>query len=51
MYSDFSDFSNDLGASLLAGDQARSMHAHGKYDAGANEFTAYKLGIHLLEPQ
>ena len=50
MYSDFADFANDLSASLLAGQTARSMHAHGKYDAGANEFAAYKLGVHLLEP-
>ena len=51
MYSDFANFANDLGDSLLAGDSARSMHAHGQYDAGANEFEAYKLGVHLLEPQ
>ena len=51
MYSDFADFSNDLSTSLLGGDKARSMHARGKYDAGANEFTAYKIGVHLLEPQ
>ena len=51
MYSDFADFSNDLSTSLLGGDKARSMHARGKYDTGANEFTAYKIGVHLLEPQ
>ncbi len=51
MFSDFADFSNDLSASLLGGDKARSMHARGKYDAGANEFTAYKIGVHLIEPQ
>jgi hypothetical protein len=51
MFSDFADFSNELGASLLGGDKARSMHARGKYDAGANEFTAYKIGVHLVEPQ
>ncbi|MGB5626649.1 MAG: hypothetical protein WBM61_13000 [Woeseiaceae bacterium] len=51
MFSDFADFSNELGASLLGGDKARSMHARGKYDAGANEFTAYKIGVHLIEPQ
>jgi hypothetical protein len=51
MFSDFAEFSNELGASLLGGDKARSMHARGKYDAGANEFTAYKIGVHLIEPQ
>lgn len=50
MYADFSDFANDLGASLLAGDKARSMHARGSYDADANVFNAYKLGVYLLEP-
>lgn len=51
MYSDFADFSNDLSESMIGGDSARSMHARGKYDVGANEFTAYKIGVHLLEPQ
>ncbi|MBU2675610.1 MAG: DUF4382 domain-containing protein [Gammaproteobacteria bacterium] len=51
MYSHFADFADDLGESLLAGDKARSMHARGRYDAGANEFTAYKIGVYLLEPQ
>ncbi|MGB5255683.1 MAG: hypothetical protein WBN44_00395, partial [Woeseiaceae bacterium] len=50
MYSTFADFSNDLGNSLIGGDRARSMHAHGRYDAAENVFTAYKIGIHLLEP-
>ena len=50
MYSDFADFADDLSTSLLEGDKARSMHARGKYDASANEFTAYKIGVHLLEP-
>ena len=50
MYSAFADFANDLGASLIAGDKARSMHARGKYDAADNVFTAYKIGVYLLEP-
>jgi len=50
MYSDFADFADDLSTSLLEGDKARSMHARGKYDVSANEFTAYKIGVHLLEP-
>ncbi len=51
MYSDFGDFANDLGTSLTGGDRARSMHARGKYDVDTNVFTAYKIGVHLLEPQ
>jgi hypothetical protein len=51
MYSDFADFANDLGDSLTGGDRARSMHARGKYDAAENTFSAYKIGVHLLEPQ
>jgi hypothetical protein len=50
MYSDFGDFANDLSTSLLAGDRARSMHARGKYDVDTNMFTAYKIGVYLLEP-
>lgn len=50
MYSDFGDFINDLSMSLDGATAARSMHARGKYDADANVFTAYKIGIHLLEP-
>jgi hypothetical protein len=51
MYSHFGDFTNDLGTSLTGGDNARSMHARGKYDVDNNVFTAYKIGIFLLEPQ
>lgn len=51
MYSDFTDFANDLRDSLNGADRARSMHAGGKYDAAENVFTATKIGIHLLEPQ
>lgn len=51
MYSDFADFTNDLGTSLTGGDRARSMHARGSYDAAENTFTAYKVGVHLLDPQ
>ena len=51
MYSQFADFANDLGTSLTGGDRARSMHARGKYDAAENVFTAYRIGVHLLEPQ
>ncbi|MDJ0749512.1 MAG: hypothetical protein QNJ11_08505 [Woeseiaceae bacterium] len=50
MYSDFGDFVEDLSMSLDGATAARSMHARGLYDASANVFTAYKIGIHLLEP-
>ena len=51
MYSDFADFANDLSTSIIGGDRARSMHARGKYDVDTNVFTAYKIGVYLLEPQ
>ena len=50
LYSDWDDFVNDLNASLDGATTARSMHAYGKYDVDSNTFTAYKLGIFLLEP-
>ncbi len=50
MYSNFGDFANDLGTSLTGGNRARSMHARGKYDVNTNVFTAYKIGVYLLEP-
>jgi len=50
MYSDFTDFVNDLSTSLDGATAARSMHARGKYDVNTNVFTAYKIGVYLLEP-
>jgi len=51
MYSGFDDFANDLSTSLTSGGNlARSMHARGKYDVDTNVFTAYKIGVYLLEP-
>jgi len=50
MYSDFADFVDDLSASLDGATAARSMHARGKYDTDTNVFTAYKIGVYLLEP-
>ena len=50
MYADFADFANDLSTSLLSGENARSMHARGSYDVDTNVFTAYKIGVYLLEP-
>ena len=51
MYSDFADFVDDLGTSLNGATAARSMHARGKYDTDTNVFTAYKIGVYLLEPE
>jgi hypothetical protein len=51
MYSDFADFVDDLSASLDGATAARSMHARGKYDTDTNVFTAYKIGVYLLEPE
>ncbi len=50
MYSDFADFVNDLSTSLDGATAARSMHARGHYDVDTNVFTAYKIGVYLLEP-
>ncbi len=50
MYADFSEFADDLALSLNGSNTARSMHAHGKYDVDTNVFTAYKIGVYLLEP-
>lgn len=51
LYSDWDDFVGDLINSLGGGTTAaRSMYAYGKYDVDSNVFTAYKLGIYLLEP-
>ena len=50
IYSDFADFVSDLLDSLNGGDAARSMHARGHYNADTNVFTAYKIGVYLLEP-
>ena len=48
-YTVFEDFADDLAQSLNGATAARSMHAHGSYDAGTNTFTATKIGIFLLE--
>lgn len=49
-YSNFDDFVNDLSTSLDGATTARSMHARGPYDSDTNTFTAYKIGVYLLEP-
>ena len=50
LYSDFTDFVTDLLGSLDGATTARSMHARGLYDVDTNTFTAYKVGVYLLEP-
>ena len=50
LYSDFDDFATDLSNSLDGATTARSMHARGQYDADTNVFSAYKIGVYLLEP-
>ena len=50
LYSNWDDFVADLVTSLDGSTTARSMYAYGRYDADTNTFTAYKLGVFLLEP-
>jgi len=50
LYSDFDDFAADLANSLDGATTARSMHARGLYDVDTNVFSAYKIGVYLLEP-
>ena len=50
MYSDFTDFVNDLSTSLDGATAARSMLAHGQFVVDSNVFTAHKIGIYLIEP-
>ncbi|MCH8060780.1 MAG: hypothetical protein IIA11_10010, partial [Proteobacteria bacterium] len=49
-YSNFDDFVADLGLSLDGATTARSMYARGQFDVDTNIFTAYKIGVYLLEP-
>jgi len=50
LYTDYGDFYVDLMESLDGATAARSIHAHGHYDAAANTFSASKIGIYLIEP-
>lgn len=50
LYSDFDDFVADLTTSLNGSTSARSMYARGKFDVDTNVFSAYKIGVFLLEP-
>lgn len=49
-YSNFDDFVADLGNSLDGATTARALYARGKFDVDMNAFTAYKIGVFLLEP-
>ena len=51
LYSDFNQFEQDLSNSLNGVTTARSMHARGKYNVETNIFSAYKIGVYLLEPE
>ena len=46
----YSSDAADLSNSLDGATTARSMHARGLYDADTNVFSAYKIGVYLLEP-
>ena len=50
LYADFDDFVNALTLELNGSTTARSMFAHGHYNGDTNVFTAYRIGIYLLEP-
>ena len=51
VYSEFAEFVADLTMSLDGMTAARSMYAYGKYDGDGNVFTAYKVGVVLLEAE
>jgi hypothetical protein len=50
LYADFDEFVEALALELDGAAAARSMHARGHYDAADNVFTAYRIGVYLLEP-
>jgi hypothetical protein len=50
LYADFAEFATALTDELGAGSTARSMFARGQFDADTNTFSAYKIGVYLLEP-
>jgi len=50
LYADFDDFVAAVTLELDGATVARSMFARGHYNADANIFTAYKIGIDLIEP-
>lgn len=48
LYTNFSDFIDDLSLSLDGATAARAIYAIGSYDAAGNVFSAAKIGIYLL---
>ena len=50
LYANFDEFAEALATALDGTTAARSMHARGHYDAADNVFTAYRMGVYLLEP-
>jgi len=50
LYADFDDFVNALTLELDGSTVARSMYARGHYNGDTNVFTAYKIGVYLIEP-
>jgi hypothetical protein len=50
LYADFDEFVEALAMALDGTSAARSVHARGHYDAADNVFTAYRMGVYLLEP-
>jgi len=49
-YADFDDFVNALSLELDGSTTARSMFARGHYNTDTNVFSAYRIGVYLLEP-
>jgi hypothetical protein len=50
LYADFAEFVEALNQALDGATAARSIYARGQYDAANNVFTAWKIGVMLLEP-
>ena len=50
LYAEFDEYVEALSLALEGSTTARSMFARGHYDRDSNVFTAYKIGVYLLEP-
>jgi hypothetical protein len=50
LYADFDEFAEALATALDGTAAARSMYARGHYDGAGNVFTAYRIGVYLLQP-
>ncbi|MBT8097103.1 MAG: DUF4382 domain-containing protein [Woeseia sp.] len=50
LYANFAEFVTALEAGLDGATTARAMYARGQYDVDTNTFTAWKIGVLLLEP-